>query len=350
MHSRERGEKMAQQAWSPTERNRRLGATHEWVLIGLLSLEVTVFSILGSNFLSTENAFEVLRLSVEIGLLALAMTPVIVTGGIDLSAGSLLGLAAVLFGKIWRDAKLPVAAAAFCTLGIGAAGGGLNALLITRLRIPPLIVTLGTFSLFRGLAEGLTGGVDNFTGFSENFLLLGQGYFLGGIPVQAPLFLAAAAGTWVLLERTTVGRGLYAIGLSPAGARHAGIPVEERLSLVYVLSGVFAALAAIIYVARLGQAKADAGSGYELVAITAVVLGGTSIFGGRGHVLGTLLGLFAIALIQNGLRLADLPAELAGILVGILLLGALSADQLMAWLGAAWRIRNELSSDPRKEK
>jgi rhamnose transport system permease protein len=309
-------------------------ASHEWVLAALVTLEIMIFSALGTNFLSKENAFQVTRLSVEVGLLALAMTPVIVTGGIDLSAGSLLGLSAVLFGKMWRDGGLPIAAAALGTLGIGVASGGLNALLIARLRMPPLIVTLGTFSLFRGLAEGLTGAVDNFTGFPDNFLWLGQGYVLGGIPVQVVLFLAVAAGIWLLLERSTVGRGLYAIGFSADGARYAGIPVERRLTLVYVLSGAVAALAAIIYVARLGQAKADAGTGYELMAITAVVLGGTSIFGGRGHVLGTLLGLFAISVLQNGLRLADLPAELAGILVGFLLLGALSMNRLVSWRGS----------------
>jgi rhamnose transport system permease protein len=323
---------MRERAWPSAESNPWLRATHEGMLAVFLALEIIVFSVLGTNFLSTGNAFQIVRLSVEIGLLSLAMTPVIVTGGIDLSVGSLLGLSAVLFGKMWRDGGLPIPAAALGTLGVGAAGGGLNALLITRLRMPPLIVTLGSYSLFRGLAEGLTGGVDNFTGFPENFLFLGQGYFFGRIPAQAPLFAAAAAGIWLLLQRTTIGRGLYAIGLSPEGARYAGIPVEQRLSLVYVLSGGLSALAAMVYVSRLGQAKADAGTGYELLAITAVVLGGTSIFGGRGHVFGTLLGLFAIAVLQNGLRLADLPAELAGILVGILLLGALSADQLLSWL------------------
>jgi ribose/xylose/arabinose/galactoside ABC-type transport system permease subunit len=308
-------------------------ATHKGALAILLVLEIALFSVLGTNFLTTENAFEIVRASVEIGLLALAMTPVIVTGGIDLSSGSLLGLSAVLLGKLWRDGGLPIAAAALCTLGIGAAGGGLNAVLITRLRLPPLIVTLGTYSLFRGLAEGITGGVDNFTGFPLGYLALGQGYLPGGIPVQAPLFVAVAAFIWLLLHRTSVGRGLYAIGLSPDGARYAGIPVERRLSLVYILSGLLAGLAAVLYVARLGQAKADAGTGYELVAITAVVLGGTSIFGGRGHVFGTLLGLFAIAVLQNGLRLADLPAELAGILVGILLLAALSAGLIIPMTG-----------------
>jgi ribose/xylose/arabinose/galactoside ABC-type transport system permease subunit len=332
------------------ESNSGLRATHEWVLAILLAVEIAVFSVLGTNFLSTGNAFEVVRLSVEIGVLSLAMTPVIVTGGIDLSVGSLLGLSAVLFGKMWRDGGLPIPVAALGTLGLGAAAGGLNALLIAGLRMPPLIVTLGSYSLFRGLAEGITGGVDNFTGFPENFLFLGQGYFFGQIPAQAPLFVVVAVGIWLLLQRTTLGRGLYAIGLSPEGARYAGIPVERRLSLVYVLSGVLAALAALVYVARLGQAKADAGTGYELLAITAVVLGGTSIFGGRGHVVGTLLGLFAIAVLQNGLRLADLPAELAGILVGILLLGALSADQLLAGFGVSRGVRNCLVGPDRQAR
>jgi rhamnose transport system permease protein len=303
-------------------------ANHESVLAVLLALEIAVFCIIGTNFLSKDNAFEVARLSVEIGLLALAMTPVIVTGGIDLSVGSLMSLGAVLCGKLWRDGGLPIEMAALITLAIGALAGSLNALLISGFRIPPLIVTLGSLSLFRGLAEGLTRGVDNFTGFPAHFEFLGQGYFFGGIPAQLPILLVAAIGFWLLLHRTVIGRGLYAIGFSPDAANHAGIPAARRLSLVYVLSGTTAGLAAVIYVAHHGQAKADAGIGYELKAITAVVLGGTSIFGGRGNIHGTLLGLFAIAVLQNGLSLSDLPAELTGVFVGVLLLLAVSINQL----------------------
>ena len=188
-------------------------------------------------------------------------------------------------------------------------------------------MTLGSFSLYRGLAEGMTGGVDNFTDFPESFLFLGQGYLLGGIPAQVPIFVAVAAAFWLLLHRMTVGRGLVAIGFSPEGRRYAGLPVERLVALAYILSGLVASLAAVIYVAHLGQAKADAGTGYELAAITAVVLGGTSIFGGRGSIPGTLLGLLAIAVLQNGLRLADLPAELAGVLTGTLLLVAIGLDR-----------------------
>jgi len=295
------------------------------------------------GFGTLDRQFDILRHSCEIGLLALALTPVILTGGIDLSVGSLLGLSAVLFGKFWHDAGMPVGVAAACAIGVGALAGGLNALLITALRIPPLIVTLGTYSLFRGLAEAVVKGSVSYTDFPEAFLFLGQERWLG-LPAQAWPFLAAAVLTWVLVQRTAFGRSFRAIGFSPEGARYAGIPVGRRLAMVYVLAGMVSALAAIIYTARLGQAKADAGTGYELFAITAVVLGGTSIFGGTGSVLGTLLGVAAIAVLKNGL--ACLPVvvrmngaeELSGMMTGALLLGALCAGRV-SWASIVGRFR-----------
>jgi rhamnose transport system permease protein len=304
--------------------------THERLLAALVLLEIAYFATTGANFLSLGNAAEVARASVEIGLLALAATAVILTAGIDLSAGSLLGLAAVLMGAAWKDLGLPMAVAFLVAPLVGAAGGALNAFLVARLGIPPLIVTLGTYSLFRGVAEGFTAGVRNYTSFPAPLLYLGQGYLAGGVPAQLLLLAAAAIFFYVLLHRTPAGRGIRAIGYSPEGARHAGIPVAQRLALVYVLSGLFSGTAALVYAARLGQAKADAGTGYELFAITAVVLGGTSIFGGKGSVLGTLLGLLAVALLQNGLRLSDQPAELAGMLTGVLLIAAIGANRLFS--------------------
>ena len=298
----------------------RLFPNHEWVLLLVLLFECLIFGLTGDNFLTASNAFEITRLSVEIGLLALALTPIIITGGIDLSVGSMMGLAAVVLGALWRDAHWPMIVAVGFALLLGLLGGGLNGVLITRLGLPPLIVTLGTFSLFRGVAEGLTRGIENYSGFSARFLFLGQGYVAGTIPTQLLILVAAILACAWWLHRTAFGRSLYAIGYSPEGARYAGIPVGRRLFLVYLLSGLAASASAVIYVAHLGQAKSDAGTGYELMAITAVVLGGASIFGGRGTVLGTVLGLFAIVILQNGLRLSRQPAELAGILTGVLLL------------------------------
>jgi len=300
---------------------------HETILLLILILEWLYFNAVGRRFASYDNTCDILRHSVEIGLLALVMTPIILTGGIDLSVGSLLGLCAIVFGKLWRDAHLPIPFAILLTLCIGSLAGGLNASLITLLRLPPLIVTLGTYSLFRGLAEAITHGVDTFTNFPSWFFSLGQERFLG-IPAQAPIFLIVLIAIWLLVHRTTFGRSFRAIGFSPEGTRYAGIPVERRIALAYILAGFVSALAAIIYTARLGQAKADAGTGYELYAITAVVLGGTSIFGGIGSVHGTILGVAAIAVLSNGLVHAHQPRELAGILTGALLLLALTTSAI----------------------
>lgn len=312
----------------------RLFPNNEWVLLLLVLFECALFGLTGTNFLTAANAFEITRLSVEIGLLALALTPIIITGGIDLSVGSMMGLAAVVLGSLWRDAGLPLPLAAAAAMAVGILGGGLNALMIARLRFPPLIVTLGTFSLFRGIAEGITRGAENYSGFSPRFLFLGQGYIAGIVPAQLWILVAAVICSAYWLHRTGYGRSLYAIGHSSEGARYAGIPVAWRVGTLYVMAGLASSVAAIIYIAHLGQAKSDAGTGYELVAITAVVLGGASIFGGRGTVLGTMLGLFAVVILQNGLRLSGQPAELAGILTGVLLLVTIILDRLSR--GVQW--------------
>jgi rhamnose transport system permease protein len=299
----------------------------ERILLVALAAEIALFSLIAPNFATLANGFEVLRFSVELGLLAIALTPVIVSGGIDLSVGSMLGLAAVVFGAAAREWGLPIPAAAALALAAGAAGGALNAVLIARFDIPPLIVTLGSLSLFRGIAEGLTHAAVNYTNFPASFLAVGQGYVGGVVPAQLPLLVVCFALYAVVLHRSVVGRAWYAIGFSPAGARYAGLPVRRRIASLYVLSGVMAALAAIVYVAHMGQARSDAGAGYELDAITAVVLGGTSVFGGRGTLWGTLLGLFALSVLRNGLQLAALPSELVGVLTGTLLVATIAIDR-----------------------
>jgi len=321
-------------------------ARHETALLALLFVEVIYFSIAGRRFGTADNIANIVRHSVEIGLLALVMTPIILTGGIDLSVGSTLGLCAVIFGKLWRDAGFPPWVAAIGAIVTGGLCGGVNGALITQLRLPPLIVTLGTFSLYRGLAEALTRGVDAFTKFPESFLSLGTGEILG-VPTQAWLLILVAIVVWLIVHRTVLGRSFRAIGFAPEGARYAGIPVERRLIFAYTLAGMVAGVAALTYSARLGTAKADAGLGYELLAITAVVLGGASIFGGIGSVHGTLLGVAALAVLNNGLTrvpgVMNIASELSGVLTGALLIVALSLGTLPKHL-AAWRARRQIST------
>ncbi len=313
---------------------------HKQILAAAIAAEVAIFAVIAPNFFTAVNFFEIARLNVELGLLAVALTPILITGGIDLSVGAMMGLAAVSFGAAWQDFHLPLAAAAVVAIVVGAAGGGLNAFLIARLGLPPLIVTLGTFALFRGIAEGLTEAAVSYTGFPAAFLHFGQGYLWGVIPVQLPLFVAVILAYAVLLHRSVYGRSFYAIGFSAGAARYSGIPVGRRVGLVYLLAGVLASVAAIIYVAHLGQARSDAGNGYELDAITAVVLGGTSVFGGHGTIGGTILGLLALSVLKNGLHLAALPSELIGVATGVLLIATIAIDRLgvgRGFPGMSWK-------------
>jgi rhamnose transport system permease protein len=306
----------------------------EAILVAAVLVEIVVFGAFAPRFLSVANAFEIVRASVELGLLAVALTPILVSGGIDLSVGAMLGLSAIVFGAAVNDWGVGVPAAIALALLTGAAGGALNAALVARLDVPPLIVTLGSMSLFRGIAEGITHGAVNYTGFPSMFVAFGQGYLWGTLPAQVPLFIAIVVAYAVLLHRSIAGRALCAIGFAPAGARYAGIPVRRRVALVYVLAGLVSSVAAVVYVAHLGQARSDAGNGYELDAITAVVLGGTSVFGGRGTIGGTLLGLAAISIMRNGLELAGLPSELAGVMIGTLLIATIAVDRVRMGAGA----------------
>ncbi len=308
---------------------------HKVALAAALATEVAVFALVAPNFFTLANLFEITRLNAELGLLAIALTPILITGGIDLSVGAMMGLSAVSFGAAWQTGGWPIGAAAALALVVGCTGGAINALLISRLSLPPLIVTLGTYSLFRGIAEGMTEAAVNYSGFPPAFLSVGQGYLWGTVPTQLLIFAGVLIAYFVLLHRSIIGRQLYAIGFSAGGARHAGIPVGRRVGLVYFLSGVLSSVAAIVYVAHLGQARSDAGTGYELDAITAVVLGGTSVFGGRGTLGGTVLGLAVLSVLKNGLQLAALPSELIGVLTGALLVITIATDRLAGRMAPA---------------
>ena len=203
----------------------------EWVLALALAVELAIFAAIGENFFTLANFFEVVRLSVELGLLALAMTPIMITGGIDLSVGSTMGLAAVVFGALWRDGGCSIAVAAGAAILLGCLAGLLNAVLITRLNIPPLIVTLGSLSLFRGIAEGITKGAENYSGFPQAFLRAGPGISRRrGAGAVLRFWPSRIVGYWVLLHRSAIGRTIYAIGFSPGRRALCGHPRAEARS------------------------------------------------------------------------------------------------------------------------
>lgn len=317
---------------------------HEIVLLLIIAVELILFHALGNNFLTSGNVSNIFRHSAEIGLLALVMTPVILTGGIDLSVGSLMGLCAVAFGIFVKAWGIDPLTAACLTVVVGGLGGAINAGLVANLKLPPLIVTLGTFSLFRGLAEAFTRGSESYSGFSEGFLALGNSD-LAGIPAQIWIVMAVGLIIWFLVHHTTYGRSLRAIGYGEEGALYAGLPVKRNVSTAYIMAGLVAGLAAVILVSRLGEARANAGIGYELLAITAVVLGGVSIFGGSGNVSGAVLGWIALAILNNGLtrisdyeifgqKVSSVARELSGLLTGLLLIAALALAICMKSLAA----------------
>lgn len=297
----------------------------EAVLLLLLFAEMAAMHSLSPLFLTPDNLIEVLRQSAEIGLIALAMTLVIITAGIDLSVGSIVGLSAMMMGMLWEDARLPLSFAVPLSLIAGALLGAFNGILVTAVGIPPLIVTLATMAGFRGMALGVS-QARSIRNFPENFLWLGQGY-VAGVPVQVWILAAAAVLFHLALTRTAWGRSVFSIGANEAAARLSGVPVHRVKTQVYALSGFMSALAAVVYAAHVSVAKPDAGLGFELTAITAVVLGGTAVSGGEGGVLGTLIALLMVGFLRSGLTLARVPSEAQDMMVGLLLIAVVAIDR-----------------------
>ncbi len=297
----------------------------EVLLLFLLLAEMALMQSLSPLFLTPDNLIEVVRQSAEIGLIALAMTLVIITAGIDLSVGSIVGLSIMVMGMLWEDAGLPLWMAVFLALLTGTLLGGFNGTLITLVGIPPLIVTLATMAGFRGIALGMS-QARSIRNFPEGFLHLGQGYALG-IPVQVWILAVAALLFHLALTRTAWGRSVFGLGANEAAARLSGVPVNRVKLQVYMLSGFMSALAAVIYAAHVSVAKPDAGLGFELTAITAVVLGGTAVSGGEGGVLGTLIALLMVGCLRSGLTLARVPSEAQDMMVGLLLVLVVAVDR-----------------------
>src|SRR5574337_1233360 len=225
------------------------------------------------------------RLMAEIGLIALPMTFVIVTGGIDLSVGVIVGLCAIVLGYSWKNLGFPLPLAIVFALFVGALAGLVNGLVITRIKVPPLIMTIATLALYRGLAEGVS-QARSVRGYPDWFYFLGQGDVFG-VPAQLLILIVLTVIAGVALDRTTFGRALYAIGANETAARFSALNVDRAKLIIYTLSGLASGLAAFVLVSRVTTTRMDMGLGYELDVIAAVVLGGASIFGGSGTIWGT---------------------------------------------------------------
>lgn len=303
-----------------------------------LLLLILVFALLEPRFLHPLNVLNVLRQVSIAGLIAIGMTFVILTAGIDLSVGSLLafaGLVGAFVAKGGLDDRFAIGASAtagnpallamLAAIAIGIIGGALQGLAITRLRVPPFVVTLGGLTAFRGAALLFSGG-GPISGFSPDYTWWGQGR-IWDIPVPVIIFFLAAILAHIVLRYTRFGKHVYATGGNESAAALNGIPTRRIIVSVYVISGFFCGLAAFLLSARLNSAEAVAGSGLELTVIAAVVIGGTSLFGGVGSIAGTIVGALLIGVLTNGLVLLNVSSFVQQIVIGLVLVAAVALDQ-----------------------
>lgn len=294
-------------------------------LIALVGL-VIVFSIISSDFRSVNNILALLKQASVNGLIAFGMTGIILTGGIDLSVGSTLALTSMLCAAMVRGGVPPVAAM-LAVLILGAVFGGLSGTLITKGRLQPFIATLITMTVFRGLTMIFSGGMPISNLGSDPFLTgIGKGSLLF-IPVPIWIMLITFALFFFVLNKTTFGRRVYATGSNEKAAKLAGVNINKTKILVYVVSGITATLAGLILLSRLGSAQPTIGTGYEMDAIAAVVLGGTSMSGGRGKIYGTLVGVIIIAVLNNGLNIMNISSYYQDVVKGLVILLAVLSDR-----------------------
>ncbi|MGY2488947.1 ABC transporter permease [Cupriavidus sp. CP313] len=308
-------------AWDPLSTDARSFAYRLFAL-GLLCAALAVAS---DAFLTLNNLLNVLRQASLLFLLASGLTLVILTGGLDLSVGANVAMSACLAASVMK-------ATGSTTLGVGVGlGSGVliglgNGLLVAVLRIPPFIATYGMLWVLHGLTYWFMAG-ETIHGFAPEFRAIGSGY-LWGVPIPVFLMLAFLVAGTAISQKTTYGQEIYAIGANPVAARLSGVPVTRRLVLVYVVSGAMAGLASLVFLARLNSAEGDIGETLTLPAIAAVLIGGTSLFGGVGRVSGTLVGAIILTLVLNGMNLLTVSANWQPLVTGIIVVLAVFLDTL----------------------
>jgi ribose transport system permease protein len=304
----------------------------EWrryiVSLGLPALVIGTllfFSLTAARFATLSNAQDVVRQGAPLAILAFGQTFAVLSGGVDLSVGATVGLASVVDALIAKEYGF--FAAALAAVACGLAVGAVNGLFIARFRVNPFIVTLGMLSIVHGIALTLTGG-SYIQGMPPGFSELGFGYF-GPVPLPALVATGALVVAWVLLARTTFGREVYAVGGNSEAARLSGLPVRRVTWAIYLVSSGMAAIAGVVLSSRVSSGQPDIGSGLELQSIAAVVLGGVSLFGGQGSVIGVLFGVLLLSFLQNGLNLLNVPSFTQLTIIGGALILAVTLDR---WL------------------
>lgn len=342
-------EKLASEKSSIEKPARRSGLSErqkdiiqKFAALGSLVVLTIVFSVTSPAFFSIDNAMTIGLQVTSIGLLGIGATCVIITGGIDLSVGSVLALAGVVAALGVKDFDLPVPVAMFFGILTGSICGVINGIAITRLRLPPFIATLGMMLIARGVALQIT-GARAVSGLGDSFGVLGNGSLFRiesigddgfpnvtfpGIPYPVILMVVIAIAVGYMLNRSVLGRHIYAVGSNADAARLSGVNVARITSFTYILSGTLAGLTGCVLMSRLVTGQPNEGVMYELDAIASAVIGGTSLIGGVGTISGTAIGAFVIGILRNGLNMNGVSAFIQQIIIGCVILGTVWIDQL----------------------
>jgi fructose transport system permease protein len=294
-----------------------------------LVIACAFFATQSDRFLTGANLSLILQQVMVVGVIAIGQTLIVLTAGIDLSCGMVMALGSIVMTKLAVEMGLPAPLAILCGVGVTALFGLVNGLLVTRVKLPPFIVTLGTLNIAFAITQ-LYSNAQTVTDVPPLMTWLGNTFAIGGTEVGfgAVLMILLYLGTWFWLRETAAGRHVYMVGNNPEATRLVGIPTDRVLLGVYVLAGVFYGIASLLSVARTGVGDPNAGQTENLDAITAVVLGGTSLFGGRGVILGTLIGAIVVGVLRNGLTLMGVASVYQVLITGILVIAAVAVDQL----------------------
>jgi fructose transport system permease protein len=294
-----------------------------------LAIACAFFAFTTEHFFSGQNLSLILQQVMVVGVIAIGQTLIILTAGIDLSCGMVMALGSIVMTKLAADLGLPTPIAVICGIGVTALFGLLNGMLVTRIKLPPFIVTLGTFNIAFAITQ-LYSGAQTVTDLPDAMTWLGNTFAIGGTNVSygTVLMILLYLGVWFWLRETGAGRHVYAVGNNPEATRLVGIATDRVLVGVYVLAGIFYGIASLLAVSRTGVGDPNAGQTENLDAITAVVLGGTSLFGGRGVILGSLIGAIVVGVLRNGLTLMGVSSVYQVLVTGILVILAVTVDQL----------------------